>query len=460
MWSAASGLPPLAAALSDPGVKLSLPDASHPPTICPPPTEAGGQDATSLPVFVSEFTAPSLQLPPLATAYFCVPIWLPPDLTAAPALAVGFEAVLNLSSPAGSGLVQLHHYILLRCSGPLPDLQGPECFKMPLTCWQVLYMWAPGAEPVTLPRGTGFPVGAGSGVSGLLLQMHYTNPANVSGAVDNSGVRIRWTGVPRGAQEERVLYSGGMANLFGGGAAPPGLPAFFDTHACLVTTRAPLRVTKVSFHAHRTARLIWVDVFRWDSQKRAVAHVGQLARVEAFDFEHQHRYDVPDVALYDGDMVSATCVYDTRSRAGPTRGGDSTEDEMCNAYLWASGPLGLNGNCLRLDVGGTTVASAWGPMPGHRVASSLTLYSLHNSSMLPGSVMKNAETLGAFLARVAREGASAVVRQICINRSKSTVAGEQLLLRCEARSERRGANHFAPASEGFGASVAAAKGYS
>ena len=62
-----------------------------------------------------------------------------------------------------------------------------------------------------------------------------------------------------------------------------------------------------------------------------------LARVDHYVFHWQafEFYEEP-VPLRAGDALETTCTYDTRTRTTPTTWGESTDDEMCIAFLYVT----------------------------------------------------------------------------------------------------------------------------
>lgn len=108
---------------------------------------------------------------------------------------------------------------------------------------------------------------------------------------------------------------------------PPGRTQYFDTCACLVTASTPMVATTAALHAHLTGRRIWIDLFRFDAARNATLKVATLASDDEWSFDNQRTYSVPNVTILDGDVIATTCVYDTTSRAAPTRGGPSSSDE-------------------------------------------------------------------------------------------------------------------------------------
>ena len=85
-----------------------------------------------------------------------------------------------------------------------------------------VFLWAPGASDIALPDDVGFLLGNDSGrFVSLQIQMHYNNPDEVEGLIDDSGVRVYYTEELR-AINMGVLQLGDPFVALEGVAVPEG----------------------------------------------------------------------------------------------------------------------------------------------------------------------------------------------------------------------------------------------
>lgn len=122
---------------------------------------------------------------------------------------IGFEGVVQ------SDTAENVHHLVLRGYYGVPDC-GVACTDwqdavraaaeanstdvpaMPPICSQMdhanMYAWAPNVDGVALPEEAGFRFGnATGGFASVAVNTHYDNPGEVTGLVDNSGVRVYYT---------------------------------------------------------------------------------------------------------------------------------------------------------------------------------------------------------------------------------------------------------------------------
>ena len=80
-----------------------------------------------------------------------------------------------------------HHVTVMACFGNEThrwDNFNNEPYEDNPTCYQTIYAWAVGGNPMRLPLEAGFPVGNQRGEQEILyvtIQTHYTNPKLVPG---------------------------------------------------------------------------------------------------------------------------------------------------------------------------------------------------------------------------------------------------------------------------------------
>mmetsp|Transcript_57812 Transcript_57812/g.172583 ORF Transcript_57812/g.172583 Transcript_57812/m.172583 type:complete len:765 (-) Transcript_57812:119-2413(-) len=233
----------------------------------------------------------------------------------------------------------VHHMILYGCDDDAATegnfqhkMIVPECGSMPRGCQEMKFLWAVGAQGLTLPPDVGIPLGGGQGGGRwLAIQMHYYNPKLDGGIKDNSGVQMRLTPQLR-------TYDAGYLTLVGGvhpfqrEAIPAGEtthvldPAFVVPSTC-TDWDEPLNVLSVTHHEHQVGKKVTIEV------ERDGKNLGPTRLERVFDFNHHSSEESAIPQLMPGDEIVMTCVYDTSSRTEDVAFGDGSQDEMCFATM-------------------------------------------------------------------------------------------------------------------------------
>jgi len=202
------------------------------------------------------------------------------------------------------------------------------CPTMPSGCGSVLYAWGKGGGPFVLPQITGIQVG-GPGRTNAVLQVHYYNPANVTGIVDNSGVTIYRTNMIR--QTQSALLVIGAVNF----TLLPQVHEFTISGACSATQTGnafPLAgITAYSsfMHEHQRGRRMWSEVYRNGSL------FATLGNNQNFDFNLQKVVSLnPAVVLRKNDTINTYCTYDTTHDSVNVTHGETTANEMCLNFIF------------------------------------------------------------------------------------------------------------------------------
>ena len=176
--------------------------------------------------------------------------------------------------------------------------------------------WAPGS-----PGGTGFPEDVGlympNGAGSLRLDVHYYNLGNAEPESDQSGVELCITRTPR-PQTATVV------GLTGDATARVGRSD--NATPCTVNLTGAEAVTflSVSPHMHKLGVHAKLDLTR----------AGQTSSLHdaPFDFEDQQIYELDDVVVRDGDVLTTTCSYENDT-GRTVRFGQNSDDEMCFNFV-------------------------------------------------------------------------------------------------------------------------------
>ena len=233
---------------------------------------------------------------------------------------IGVEPIID---PAAAAYV--HHFVLYAGSGGELRRDG-LCNDDSLA--ETAYAWAPGEPPFLYPDNTGGPLGR-NGYKEFMLEIHYNNPRFVRNVVDSSGVRLYYTSVKR--QHDMGLMQTGdpWLGLYGSRVGS-GLTQhqFICPASCSrqFGRNSPLQVVRESLHMHQAGARMTNEQIR----------NGQVVRqgvVDFFDFDQQGSYQVVQepFQILRGDSFRTTCQYNS---ASGTRFGQSSQEEMCIAFLW------------------------------------------------------------------------------------------------------------------------------
>ncbi|CAK5082527.1 unnamed protein product [Meloidogyne enterolobii] len=225
-----------------------------------------------------EIRANSVLIPPQTTTYYCSIIELPYELKQTKHHAIKYEAVIT---PGNEQFV--HHFEVFHCQTPTRPFAGDCSTAKPTeakSCSKVLAAWSMGAnvflikfsilpfpyKPVVFPPQAGMPLGGPGFIPFLMVEIHYNNPALLTGYTDSSGLRITFTKHLRpfdaGIMELGLIYSD--AN-----SVPPMQKAWPLTgycpseftlqrhlYFCLTTSRTPNRAQTFYF-THKKRKEDW-----------------------------------------------------------------------------------------------------------------------------------------------------------------------------------------------------------
>lgn len=195
--------------------------------------------------------------------------------------------------------------------------EGYTCFGGPQVGAEPLVLWAPGADLVRFPRGTGVRLYGGRR---LVMQVHY----NTSGGsfADRSLVHLalQSSGV---TPAEYVAIGDTEMRL------APGR-TLVETSATFEAERRPVTLYGVLPHMHTLGRTLRVDV-----DADGANHC--LVNVDRWDFHWQNAWWYDEPKSFDAiDTAIIRCGYDTSSRQETVTWGEGTSDEMCLNYIYAT----------------------------------------------------------------------------------------------------------------------------
>ena len=188
-----------------------------------------------------------------------------------------------------------------------------------------------GAATFTYPKEVGLAFGGADYNPYIRLEMHYNNPERFAGAIDSSGMRIKYVEKLRkydaAVMELGLEYTDKMA-------IPPGQLAFPLSGYCIAEcTKAALPkdgITVFGSQLHTHLRGVRVLTRHFRDGK-------ELHELNRDDFYLNHFQEIRHLRrpskVLPGDALVTTCYYDTRGYVNATMGGFSIQDEMCVNYI-------------------------------------------------------------------------------------------------------------------------------
>jgi len=206
-------------------------------------------------------------------------------------------------------------------------------------CSSLLYEWAMGVKEMTLPAEAGFRMGYGQGTfQYIVIEMHFDNPEDLAGIVDNSGVRIHYTSELRKYDAGSMTLGDpyiGFPDILPGIAAHP-VEATCPSQ-CTEIFSHDIEVFASGLHMHASGRRMWTTHYRDD----VLLSTTDRADFYAFAFQH---VNYVNYTIKRGDRLNTHCVFDTSDRNYVTRFGYASVAEMCMNFISYYPRLEFQGN--------------------------------------------------------------------------------------------------------------------
>ncbi|XP_024146154.1 DBH-like monooxygenase protein 2 homolog [Oryzias melastigma] len=231
----------------------------------------------------------------------------------------------------------VHHMLLYHCPPTVTEPYENQCYMGDKgdKCFGVLAAWGTGGGVYELPENAGIPIGGPDNDILYRLEIHYNNPQQKAGIIDNSGLKLYYTDQLR-KHNVGILNTGMLPILPVAYTIPPNAAEFHSYGLCntsyfsqFVSPMPDLQVFAVLLHTHLAGRKIRVGHFRNGKQ------IDFLGLDENYNFEMQQTVTLGSIkTVMQGDEIIVECTYDTKDRTGPTKIGLSTYDEMCLAFLY------------------------------------------------------------------------------------------------------------------------------
>lgn len=230
----------------------------------------------------------------------------------------------------------LHHFVVTGCTQKIdPEMQGkplqdgqPEFCNEPVGGFAG---WAPGAIMWDMPSYAGVPIGTGARIVGFNINVHFTDGDIYPGSVSQDGARIYYTPTLRQqtVDSHSIMQIGSHWDM----AIPAKKGRYFVTRTCDVQADHELPIVATFYHAHLLGNAMYQTLTRnnqtWDLGSQTRWHYDDQA---VFPLLAQN------LTVKHGDIIQATCIYDSMSRDTDTPMGIDTVDEMCFAQVNTARP--------------------------------------------------------------------------------------------------------------------------
>ncbi|KAK3098853.1 hypothetical protein FSP39_023767 [Pinctada imbricata] len=204
-----------------------------------------------------------------------------------------------------------HHILLFGCDEPAVDSKTWHCGRICKSQEQILFAWAKNADPLVLPDGVGFRVGANTQIKYIVVQVHYVHPLPETFKISFSFNRQR--------------YLAGIYLLLAYSVVIPGKSE--KVHAdisCQFKASGPIYPFGYRTHAHSLGRVI--TGYQVNGTYHRIGK-GNPQWPQAF-------YPVEDkIVIKPGDYLTGRCTYNSTGRGRSTYIGATANDEMCNFYI-------------------------------------------------------------------------------------------------------------------------------
>nr|BAG86630.1 tyramine beta-hydroxylase [Dugesia japonica] len=263
----------------------------------------------------------NIKIPDSKTTYWCKLIKLP--RLEQKHHIIKYEAILK-----SRGLV--HHMELFHCEVPPDD--SMKYYNAPCNAESKPMGLTMCRKPFTYPEEVGNPIGGEKFSNYAILEIHYNNPEEKRGIIDNSGLRLYYT-------DELRQYDAGIIELgleyTEKNSIPPKQTSFILSGYCLdECTKQALPTNGIfvfgsQLHTHLTGVQVETRHFRNDKELEPLN----------IDTHYQPHYQeirlLPKIVnILPGDMLITTCTYNTLNRSEMTFGGIEITNEMCLNYIF------------------------------------------------------------------------------------------------------------------------------
>jgi hypothetical protein len=225
---------------------------------------------------------------------------------------IGYEPVIQSGHEA-----YVHHYVV---KGYTQETCTDDFMA------EMVYVWAPGEGPMSLPSFLGAPMFGDDGFNAFEIEVHYNNAQRTSGIIDNSGVRIYWTSELRDEQVGILSTGDPNVGLYGQAVGNgQSLHSFECPGSCSTLIGKEVTVLREYLHMHQTGARMTNEQIRNGS-------VIRKAEIDYWEFQQNGNAAMQQdpYTVMPGDGFKTSCYFDGNDRVF----GLASAEEMCMTFLY------------------------------------------------------------------------------------------------------------------------------
>jgi cytochrome c551/c552 len=208
----------------------------------------------------------------------------------------------------------VHHILLLESDTSVPTT--PTVCDGSIGNKKMLFGWAPGGMPLTLPSDVGYPL---DGTRHYMVQIHYNNVAHLAGETDKSGFDLCTTTEMRPNEADVIAFGSVKFTIPAHGALD--LSCDYKLPAAV----GPINVIGTWPHMHKLG--VTIDNTVLPGGTGAPIDLGGQT---AWDFNNQ--YFLPEnQTVHGGDVIRTRCAWQNPTDTAVSWG-ENTSDEMCFSF--------------------------------------------------------------------------------------------------------------------------------
>ncbi len=219
-------------------------------------------------------------------------------------------------APAVDNNVIVHHMLFFEMANAVSTTPVPCNGGTPAGS-RLLSVWAPGGQPVELPKEAGMPI---EGTGHYLVQVHYSNLMQLAGQSDQSGFDLCTTTDLRPNDADIMAFGTMKLNI------PPHGKLDVTCKVDVPAAFPQVNVYGIMPHMHKLGTIISGDV------KQAGGALVDLTNRDPWSFDSQY-WDLTKTTIGPGDTVTTRCVYENPGNTNVTFG-EKTDNERC--YVFAA----------------------------------------------------------------------------------------------------------------------------
>ncbi|KAJ3307889.1 hypothetical protein HDU76_004290, partial [Blyttiomyces sp. JEL0837] len=299
------------------------------------------QPAVTLPddTKILDVKMPNVTIPKNTTSFLCTHFEFPLDSK---------HQIIRFNGVARNKYI--HHMIAWGCSKKPPAPAGDgdlyPCLSMDNICSEFVFGWAPGGLAVDYPPEAGVAVGTGKNAYKYFsLQIHYNNPNNDEGQIDDSGMEFSYT-------QQLRKYDVGVLVV---GQVDITVPANKSEYTMLnpnicpstCTSKFPQELTLLNTNVH----MHLLGHNQTIQQIRKNQELENIVSRPNYDFKYQSTEFLVKRTLAPGDTLITTCGYIPTAgvRTNVTLWGESSQAEMCFNFIQYYPRYENISSCLAFD---------------------------------------------------------------------------------------------------------------